>query len=116
MLLTPASMRAMYDYFVETAPFNAWNLPDSEDVSFKVSRGRANYGWHTYDGRRHEIVLSRGMIGRTIVFAETMAHEMIHVHEQHSGAYVRGVEHSRAFKKWSAQVCKVHGFDPNTFF
>lgn len=115
MLLTPASMRAMYDYFVETPPFSRWNLPDSEDVVFKVSRGRANFGWHTFDGVRHVVFCSSALIGRTVTLAEVMAHEMIHVHEQHSKACVRGVEHSAAFRKWAGQVCRVHGFDPKIF-
>lgn len=111
--LTPAALRSCYDFLCETPPFSRWNLPDSDDVLFLVDRQPMRSGSYRFD-KRHIISISARCIGHTINLVAVMAHEMIHVHEQHSGACGRG-EHSAAFRRWAAQVCKWHGFDPKAF-
>lgn len=113
--LTKDVLRGAYIFLNETPPFNKWNLPDAEDIVFKVAKGRTCSGWHTFDGRKHELVISGAVNGHTHNVIETMAHEMIHVHEHQSRVAVSGVEHSAAFRKWAAQVCRIHGFDPHNF-
>lgn len=114
--LTADTLRAAYDYLNTTPPFNRWNLPDGEDVNFKVAKDPHNYAWHDKrKGKRHLLVVSQANVGHTQTLLESVAHEMIHVHEEHAGAGTRGVEHSRAFGKWAGQVCKIHGFDPKRF-
>lgn len=107
-------LRAAYDFLCETPPFSKWNLPDGDDVKFKVVRSGAYRGWHTFDGKQHVIAISAGAVGHTRSLMEVMAHEMVHVHNHHSGAF-RGSEHGAAFYRWAAVVCRVHGFDPKTF-
>jgi hypothetical protein len=111
--LTPDTLRAAYDYLCTTPPFNRWNLPDSEDIVFRVARDRQHCGWYNKK-HRYVIAVSRHFIGRTLSLLETMGHEMVHLHAERTGAGGRG-EHSAAFKRWAAQVCKVHGFDPQLF-
>jgi hypothetical protein len=113
--LMPDILRAAYAFLCETEPFRNWNLPDPEDVAFKVARDKTAFGWHTFDGIKHTIFVSENLVGHTDSLFRLMGHEMIHVHEQHSGACKRGVEHSKAFNRWAAQVCRVHGFDPKLF-
>lgn len=112
--LTPDALRAAYDYLCETPPFRRWNLPDSDDVRFLVVRDPTLRGWYRYQEARHVIAISRRCIGHTANLIATMAHEMIHLHEQNARACGRG-EHSAAFKRWAAQVCRAHGFDPLLF-
>ena len=113
--LTPDVLRAAYAFLNETDPFRRWNLPDPEEVAFRVAKDRGAIGWHTFDGLKHTVFVSANLVGHTESLVRLMAHEMIHVHEQHSGACKRGVEHSKAFNRWAAQVCRIHGFDPKQF-
>jgi hypothetical protein len=112
--LTRDTLAAAYDYLCTTLPYSKWNLPDSEDVIFRVARDRTNRGWYRRVGKQHSITISRGCVGWTDSLMRTMAHEMIHLHEQHAGACGAG-EHSAAFNRWSSIVCKVHGWDPLLF-
>lgn len=112
---TSDALRAAYNYLNETPPFNKWNLPDGDDVDFKVARGRAYYGWHTFKKGKHTVAISRAMVPDTQTLLSVMAHEMIHVHEQEAKACRSDVQHTKAFMKWAAQVCKCHGFEIKGF-
>lgn len=116
LVFTRDTLRSTYAFLVETPPFCHWNLPDAEDVEFKVARTKTHFGWHRFDGTKHTIAVSRSnrSVRDTATLIATMAHEMIHVHEHHSSRCANGV-HSAAFKKWAAQVCRIHGFDPKEF-
>jgi predicted SprT family Zn-dependent metalloprotease len=107
------TLRAAYNYLNETPPFNKWNLPDGDDVEFRVVRDRGTFGWYLRENGKHIIGLSVSTVGHTDTLIRTMAHEMVHIHEHCSGPCKKG--HSRAFKRWSEQVCRVHGFDPKAF-
>jgi len=113
--ITVGLLRATYALLNETPPFSKWNLPDADDVAFHVAKGKAAYGRHWHDGVQHHLEISSGLNGSLRTLIETMAHEMIHVHERQAGTAVSGVAHSRAFQKWASQVCKAHGFDPKPF-
>lgn len=111
--LTLDTLRLAYDYLSETPPFNKWNLPESDDVEFRVVRDRGLFGWHNLENGKHIIAVSTGTVGFTDTLLRTMAHEMVHIHERSTGPCKSG--HSAAFKRWSEQVCRVHGFDPKAF-
>lgn len=113
--LTPDTLRAAYDYLHTTPPFNCWNLPDGEDVTFKVTRSRDTMGWHIWKDGRHEIQASSRLIGQTGTLMALMAHEMVHVYQAHSGMETTGNRHSKLFWRLAKQVCKHHDFDPHTF-
>lgn len=117
--LTPETLAGAYDYLCTTPPFNKWNLPDSEDVVFKLSRRKREAGRYQWDGERHTIAASIYAIAHTVSLMRFMAHEMVHLHleatrmESRSG----GTDvHNAAFRKFAAHVCKVHGFDPKAFY
>jgi hypothetical protein len=112
--LTPDTLRLAYDYLNGTKPFSRWNLPDGEDVKFRVVGDHGRWGWYQRIGQHHVIGVSRKFIGSTDSLMRLMAHEMIHLHEEHAGACGSG-QHSAAFNRWAAEVCKVHGFDPLLF-
>lgn len=114
LAFTKDALRAAYNYFCETPPFNKWNLPDGDDVEFRVVRDRSLFGWHSFDGEKHIIAVSSSTVGHSMTLLRTMAHEMVHVHERRTGS-CNSVGHSAAFKRWSEQVCTAHGFDPKGF-
>ena len=111
--LSPDMLRAAYDFLNETSPFNKWNLPDGEEIEFRVVRSRDKYAYHDLDGGKQTIAFSSLTVGHTATLIRVMAHEMVHVHERRQSPSATG--HSRAFVRWSAQVCKCHGFDPKEF-
>lgn len=112
--LTPEMLRAAYDYLNTTPPFRNWNLPEGDDVEFKVVDDGKIHGWYRKRKEQHVVAISRRSVGHTKTLIETMAHEMIHVHEGHTGI-LRPGRHSAAFRKWAKQICKHHGFDPKAF-
>lgn len=113
--LTPDILCGAYDFLCLTLPFKNWNLPDGEDVKFKVVWTPGLRGWYKYDAGKHSIGVSASCIGHTVSLIEVMAHEMIHLHESHARICRADVEHSAAFKKMAKRVCDVHGFDYKLF-
>ena len=112
--LTKEMLAAAYEFVRATPPFNKWNLPEPEDITFKITKSAKNYGHYSDAKRRHTIAISEKLNGYASSIIEVMAHEMLHVHEKRAGMWGRS-EHSEAFKKLAAQVCKIHGFDPKRF-
>lgn len=113
--LTPDTLKATYDLLATTPPFSRWNLPDSDDILFRVTRHKDRYGHHrVLDGGRHEIVMSAHVIGHTMTLIETMAHEIVHVHQAEACMETKG-QHNAAFRKLAAIVCRYHGFDAKRF-
>lgn len=114
--LTPDILRGAYSFLHCLPPFRKWNLPDPEDVRFKIARTPINYGW--CDGRRRAktplIAVSAANHGIPATLLKTMAHEMIHLY-----MYAHGIkdssEHGPTFKKYWCQVCTVLGFDPKDY-
>lgn len=115
--LTVEMLRAAYDYVRTTPPFNRWNLPPSEVVTFKIGRMADIRGLHVYefDTDKHSITISEVCVGRTSSLMEAMAHEMVHVHQQAAKTPGRRSEHGAEFRKFAARVCKYHGFDLKLF-
>lgn len=114
LVITPEMMAAAYDYLVTTPPFCDWNLPESEDVTFIVYRSMVNRGDWFRIKERHRIRISSRYARSTTSLMETMAHEMIHLHEDHNNCSGKG-QHSAAFNVWANEVCEIHGWDPALF-
>lgn len=114
--LTPQVLAAAYDFLNATEPFSKWNLPDSEEIAFKVSRDRSLYGFYRRQdkGPTHSIAISVNNVGHTSTLMYAMAHEMIHLHQRRNNLETNAM-HNRAFMRDAALVCKVHGFDPKFF-
>ena len=112
--LTQDTLKAAYDYLATTPPFLKWNLPDSDDVRFVISGSRDVYAWYRRNGGKHEIGVSTRYIGRTQSLIAVMAHELVHLHQRSSGMETPS-QHNAAFHRLAAQVCEIHGFDPQLF-
>jgi hypothetical protein len=117
--LTVEMLAAAYGFLKETPPFNKLNLPETEEVGFKVARTRYKQGWYQWDGNKHTITGSVGRVAYTTTLMTLMAHEMIHLYlEDNDMESKRGSNdtHNAAFRILAAKVCKIHGFDPKSFF
>jgi hypothetical protein len=113
--LTRDVLAAAYDYLRATPPFNAWNLPEPDDIKFKVVRSPTLRGYYLRDEAGKQVIaMSARNIGHSINVIATMAHEMIHLHQGETNME-NGAEHNAAFNKLAARVCKLHGFDPKLF-
>lgn len=112
MRLTPENVRAAYKLLCVCEPFSKWNMPDADDVKFRVGKTRACYGWHVSqrDGP-HTIMVSSGCVSHVSTLVEVMAHEMVHLYQAHHGLADRR-SHGPAFKKLVARVARELGIDP----
>ena len=116
--LTPEVLAAAYDYLAACEPFNRWNLPDSDDITFRVVKSRKMFAQYVWDGT-HTIEVSSGTVGHTMTLLESMGHEMVHVHLRQTGMESKSSNpnvHNLPFRKLAAQVCRVHGFDLKAFY
>jgi hypothetical protein len=111
--LTPAIVGLHYEALIHTPPFDKWNLPPAEDITFKVFRKPLHYGYYTRDKRSFTgLVIGIGpKVGHLSTLHGTLGHEIIHLHLDRLG-WGGGVEHNSAFRKLAAQVAKIQGFDP----
>jgi len=112
MHLTPSKLAATYDCLRAFPPFRGWRLPEADDVAFGVSLSPDNFG--TYDlcrgGPRIEI--SALMVVEFQTLLETMAHEMIHLHQCRAG---RAVEHDAEWQRLATRVCREFGWKREGF-
>lgn len=113
--ITPDMLAGVYGFLQTTPPFYKWNLPDPDDVVFKVCGSYKIRGYYLWDNGRHIIGISRQFVGYAPSLIETMAHEMIHLHQRDSKMETPNTQHNAAYRKLAERVCRVHGFDPTLF-
>lgn len=117
--LSADTLAAAYEYLKSTPPFFRWNLPEAEDVRFRVSRRSTEFGRYQKVDGRHTIAMSARSIGQTTTLFKYLAHEMLHLHLEATGMEAKGGgmnTHNAAFRKFASEVCRVHGFDPKAFY
>jgi hypothetical protein len=116
--LTPEILESAYEYLRTTLPFRRMDLPHADELVFRVMGARDRFGH--FKGRirdntdLNEIALSQPRVHSTDVLMQTMAHEMIHLHQHEKGGCTRGAHNAR-FQRIALRVCRIHGFDPETF-
>lgn len=114
--LKASHVRAAYEFLCELPPFDRWNLPDSDDLKFRIGKDRHTEAWHTATGRRprrhHLIVVSELCVGHTMTLLMAVGHEMVHLHHDIIGI---PPTHGAAFQRDAKVICKYHGWDVKTF-
>lgn len=111
--LTPASLRAAYDFLRSVAPFNRWKMPPSDEVIFKVFKSK-DYFMGEYsmtESGDHVIRVSQDFVGHTATLLALMAHEMIHLYQAEKETESSEIEHNDEFYRLRDQVADIHGFD-----
>jgi hypothetical protein len=107
--LTPVILQAAYDFLSETPPFNKWNLPDGDDLCFKVTRSAGVRGWYSLINGQHTIAVSGVANGHTDSIMQVVGHEMCHLHQ-----YIHdlpGGAHGPAWRLLYDEACAFHGWD-----
>lgn len=104
-----------YELLVLTRPFRAWKMPPSSEIGFRVMSTELTRGAFNFVNGRPTIYISRKCVGTLHSLVHTMAHEMVHLHEDTRHRARGDVMHSSRFKRLAAQVCHHHGFDPKLF-
>lgn len=112
--LNSEMLASAYDYLCAQKPFSSWNLPPSEDIKFAVIRRMDRYAHYQTRGGRRYIEVSSRLVGRHEILIATIAHEMIHLHQDMIGI-LGSNPHDAAFHKLADKVCKIHEFDRLTF-
>jgi hypothetical protein len=116
--LTPEILRLNWEMNAACAPFDKWNLPDSHDVIFKVTRDRTTAGYHTtWTDGTHEVGISQRCCGTLPTLTRVMQHEQIHAYQKCTApkTTTAGVEHNAAFRRLADKVCALHGWDRMEF-
>jgi hypothetical protein len=116
--LTPELMEGAYEFLRLTPPFKNWQLPHADEVEFVVSRHRFHVGYHRGIRRlvrSHEIGISEHCVGHTNTLLRTLAHEMIHQHQQRRRSETPNTEHNAEFRRLARLVCRHHGWDEKEF-
>ena len=112
--LTPEMLEGAYEYLRTTPPFRRWKLPPGDDIVFQVHQkctATDAVALHWFDKGHHHLAVSNTRVGHTLSLMEAMAHEMVHI-QCHN---LTKASHGSVFKRYAAQVCKYHGFDPKAF-
>jgi hypothetical protein len=116
--LTPDSLENAYEYLRTTLPFRRMNLPHADNLFFRVMGARDRFGH--FRGRirntpeLNEIGVSIRVVHSTDLLMATMAHEMIHLFQHEKGSDSRA-DHNAEFKRLAERVCRIHGFDRESF-
>lgn len=113
--LSPELLAACWDYIIKTPPACKWELPDSDEIIFKVIKNGRVYGQVKYDGPKYVIEVSSARVGRHETLISTLYHEAIHIHSHQQGFINWRTHHDSAFNKLADQVCKIHEFDRKIF-
>ena len=108
MHITPAILRATYDWLRTTPPLRRWKLPDGDDVRFRVTRNRNEYASVERDGDGWTINVSHLKVGHTDTLIKAMLHEMAHMRTELAG---NGMTHGRAWTNLVRSICRHHGYD-----
>ena len=116
--LTPEALENAYEYLRATLPFRRMHLPHADNLVFRVMGARDRFGHFKGrikdDSDLNEIGVSQRAVHSTDTLMATMAHEMIHLYQHEKGQCTRG-HHNARFKRIATRVCRIHGFDPESF-
>lgn len=114
--ITPQVLRAVYKLLTEMEPFSKWNLPDADDIGFKVIKDKEHLAFFKVFARKPHlrIQVSDYNVGHTNTLLPTMAHEMIHLF-MHITEQSDTNDHGETFRAHAATVCGLHGWDPKHF-
>lgn len=106
MHLTPARLAAVYDCLRAFPPFESWRLPESDEVEFSVGVRVEEFGWYAMRNGQHTIEVSGVLVNDWQTLVETVAHEMVHLHQARSGP----VDHDCEWRRLAGRVCRTFGW------
>lgn len=117
IILDRATLAGAYELLRATLPFRRWKLPSADAVRFCITQSTMDRGdfYLTVAKKRPVIRISQKLHSTLPLLIETMAHEMIHLHEDTNHRARDDVKHSGVFRRYAKQVCKRHNFNLENF-
>lgn len=114
MRLSLETLERTYDFLRGEAPFSDWGLPPADEVEFHIHRHRDNrYGDHAEIDGKHIIRLSDRRHKNMTQVLQTMAHEMVHLHQRQTDRKCRpSAGHGPKFMRLVTKVARRYGWDP----
>jgi len=113
--LNPDQLAACYEFLRSLEPFNGYSLPHADEVEFTVAADSRVHGIYALKpSGGHEIIISRSTNGHVSTLTLFMAHEMIHLYQAITKTRNKNM-HNAEFMRIAAEVCMVHGYDPQLF-
>jgi len=106
--MTPELLEQTYILCAETPPIKGWNIPDPDEIIFKVLSTKERLGHFRagVNGGLHEIAVSNSNVGTLDMLIRTMLHEICHLEDfRRTGC---GTNHGRGFTSLAKEVCKHH--------
>ena len=110
--ITPCALEAVYQMLASIPPLSKLSLPHAESVEFVVMRAVDRFGDYIQTPYGHRIRISSKKVGSLITLEQTMAHEMIHMHQAQRGLRL---DHGAEFRKLATRVCKTMDWDERAF-
>jgi hypothetical protein len=115
LIVTPQAVAATWDMLRSVPPISRWNLPPADEVEFRTPQRADVHGeWTRIIDGHHIVTISSRTNGHLITLIQTVAHEMIHAHQDIKGTSTRA-QHNAQFRRLAAQVCRHLGFDEKAF-
>lgn len=114
MHVTPDRVAAVYDCLRHFPPFCNWKLPSSEDIELHVSLQEDAFAVYHRSGEQHGITISMTLVKNWQTLVESVAHEMVHLHQARAGTETRA-EHNREWRRLAKTVCDSFGWNKDNF-
>jgi hypothetical protein len=113
MTPTSKSLEAMYIMLCQLKPVNRWNLPNTAEIKFVVTKDEDCYGSYVYDDDLHVITISSAKCGHFETILKTLAHECCHMKIAGPTGDGEGWDkHHYRFKQLSKSIADEFGYDP----
>ncbi len=107
-------IRQCYAHLRELPPFDRWALPSPDQVEFGILVGRDHAVYHN-DGM-HRIAVNDLTHTTHEQVMQTVAHEMVHLHQELVGRLpFKKDPHNADFRRWARLICKEFGWNVQTF-
>ncbi len=111
---TPEQVAAVYDCLRAFPPFAGWRLPPSDEIEIHIGVQEDAYAIYHRTGDQHGITVSMLLVTDWSTLVETVAHEMVHLHQARAGTETRA-EHNREWRRLAAKVCASFGWNVERF-
>lgn len=104
MKLTPEIMADHYAFLAKCVPFRDAGVPPVSQITFKTTKNKKYRGYFRALEKGFTIAISEEHNRHVGEVQKTMAHEMVHAHQQLKCPNSR--HHGKEFKRLADAVCK----------
>lgn len=108
--MTPSSqsLEAMYLMLCQMKPFKTWDLPNTAEIKFLVTKEEDALGSYIYDDDIHTITISKAKCNHFETILKTLAHELIHMKRYKTQHWDK---HDAVFRRYAKSIADEFGWD-----